>query len=180
MKIKELLKPTKPKLKGFLFFIVGLFLFNLVHYAINLYIARKYSPEFYGIFQASYSWIFTILSFIWIYLLICIVFSMAKKKSLFSDLKPTRLKILILILFGIVWLFSKVRGFLWEMYVKSQPVRTFMIVTDWTGIILFGLIPFLLYLFLVYVFISIIYLLVGTKNDTHKKRKKQEDNLKNR
>lgn len=152
----SLLKLTRPKLKGFLFFIAGLFLFNTIHYAINIYVVRKYGAGFYGIY-ASYSWIFTILSFAWIYLLICMVFSIARKKSLFNNFKPTKSKIVIFVLFLVIWLFSKVRSFLWALYVKSHPAEALQIVNGWAGIIFLAVIPLLIYLFLVYVFISTIY-----------------------
>ncbi len=152
----SLLRPTKSKLKGFMLFMIGLFLFNLVHYAINLYIFRKYGAGFYGVY-ASYSWIFTILSSVWIYLLICIIFSIAKKKSLFHNFKPTKPKIVVFILFLAWGVISKINGFVWRLYVKSHPEEVLQFVNGWKGIILLGVAPLAVYLFLTYVFISIIY-----------------------
>lgn len=158
----SLLKPTKPKLKGFLFFIFGIFLFKIIHYIINFYVARKYGPSLYGSY-VSYDWIFTILSYIWIYLLICMVFSIAKKKSLFNDFKPSKQKIIIFAMFLIVGFISGVNSFLWRLYVKSHPAEALQFVGGLTGIVYLVIIHIVIYLFLVYVFVSIIYSMTKKK-----------------
>jgi len=80
------LKPTKPKIYGFILFIIGMFAFTGIEWSMKIILSRSLSPENYARFMVSITglslYVFGfILYLIWIYILISIVYSMAKKKD---------------------------------------------------------------------------------------------------
>ena len=86
MSLRKLLKPTKPRIKWFLFFIIGMFVFQGVKTIIRVFLARSLGPEEYVYFITSISGtILAVVSFllylVWIYILIAIIYSKVKKKD---------------------------------------------------------------------------------------------------
>lgn len=82
----NLLKPTKSKILGFIFFIIGSIVFKIIGLVIHSYLGKTLNPQEYLAFWSGYAGIiYTIISggiyLIWIYILISIVYNMARKKD---------------------------------------------------------------------------------------------------
>jgi len=82
----SLLKPTKPKIHGFILFIIGSIVFASIKWFVNIYLSRNLNPEEYLAFFSGYKGIiYTIVLYflylVWIYILIAIIYSMAKRKD---------------------------------------------------------------------------------------------------
>jgi hypothetical protein len=86
MTFKELLKPTKPKVIGVIFLIVGGILINLMNLLTRIILSRALNPEEYLAFFSGYKGIIFagingLLYLILIYLSVSIVYVMTKEKK---------------------------------------------------------------------------------------------------
>ena len=79
----KLIKPTKQKVKGFVIFLVGIIAFHVANTLILNSLSRSWGVEKYTAFMSG--WTYPIISLslliVWFYILISIIYLMAKKKS---------------------------------------------------------------------------------------------------
>jgi hypothetical protein len=86
MNFIKIVKPSKPKIKGFILFLIGMFVFKIINYLIRISLSRNLGPEGYINFIGSLTGIIlyislSLLYFTWIYILIAFIYSLAKKKN---------------------------------------------------------------------------------------------------
>jgi hypothetical protein len=86
MSFRELIKPTKPKIVGIVFFIIGALLISGLSLLIRIILSRTLTPQEYGLFFAGYKGIIfygitLLLYLVLIYLSVSIVYAMTKEKK---------------------------------------------------------------------------------------------------
>jgi hypothetical protein len=87
MSFRTIIRPTKTKVKVFFLFLLGIFVFRLITFALKFILVRKMGVEWYSKFITGY-WglsvygvIFGLLYLFWIYILIGLIYETAKRSS---------------------------------------------------------------------------------------------------